>query len=42
MLADIIVFSADLFRIRPEQIARAKVVLTIFDGHVSFRSPELD
>ncbi len=37
MLADIIVFSQDLFRIPPAEIARTHVALTIQDGVVVYR-----
>lgn len=43
MLADIIVFSQDLFRIPASEIYRARVVLTILDGRMIYRSSmELD
>jgi predicted amidohydrolase YtcJ len=32
MLADVIVFSQDLFQIPPSDIFRARVVLTVIDG----------
>jgi predicted amidohydrolase YtcJ len=35
--ADIILFSQDLFRIKPEETARTRVALTVFDGRVIFR-----
>lgn len=36
MLADIVVLSADLFTIPPEQIDKVKVDLTIFDGRILY------
>jgi predicted amidohydrolase YtcJ len=36
MLADIVVFSQDLFKIDPMRIGETKVVLTIFDGKVVY------
>ena len=37
MLADVIVFSKDLFRIPPAEIATTHVSLTVHDGRVTFR-----
>jgi predicted amidohydrolase YtcJ len=37
MLADVIVFSKDLFKIPPSEIASAHISLTIHDGRVTFR-----
>lgn len=37
-MADIIVFSQDLFKIDPARIHETKVVLTIFDGKVIYRT----
>jgi len=39
-LADLVVFSQDLFRIPPLDIHRTRVVLTVFDGRVIYRDPE--
>ncbi|MBI1762261.1 MAG: amidohydrolase, partial [Acidobacteria bacterium] len=36
-LADLAVLSADIFRIDPVQIEKAKVVLTVFDGRVIYQ-----
>jgi hypothetical protein len=38
MLADVIVFSQDLFAIPPGKIHETKVVLTVFDGRVVHRA----
>jgi predicted amidohydrolase YtcJ len=35
-LADIAVLSDDIFKIKPEEIEKAKVVVTIFDGRVIY------
>jgi predicted amidohydrolase YtcJ len=35
-LADIAVLSDDIFKIKPEEIEKAKVVMTIFDGKVIY------
>jgi hypothetical protein len=40
MLADIIVFSQDLFKIDPLKIHETRVVLTVFDGKVIYRNQE--
>jgi predicted amidohydrolase YtcJ len=40
MLADIIVFSNDLFKIDPLKIHETRVVLTVFDGKVIYRNQE--
>jgi hypothetical protein len=37
MLADVIVFSEDLFRIEPIRIHETRVVMTVFDGRVIYR-----
>ncbi|MEK7832144.1 MAG: amidohydrolase family protein, partial [Acidobacteriota bacterium] len=37
-LADIIIFSQDLFKIEPMRIHETKVVLTVFDGKVIYRT----
>jgi predicted amidohydrolase YtcJ len=37
LLADVIVFSEDLFRIEPIRIHETRVVLTVFDGRVIYR-----
>jgi hypothetical protein len=39
-LADLVVFSQDLFRIPPLDIHKTRVVLTVFDGRVIYRDPE--
>ncbi len=36
MLADVIVFSRDLYRIPPTEIARTQINLTVADGKVVF------
>jgi len=41
MLADIIVFSQDLFKIDPQRIHETRVVLTVFNGKVIFRNSNL-
>ncbi|MCI0339341.1 MAG: amidohydrolase [Acidobacteria bacterium] len=38
MLADIIVFSQDLFKIDPMKICETRVVLTVFDGKVIYQN----
>lgn len=38
MLADIVVFSQDLFTINPMKTHETKVVMTIFDGQIIYRS----
>ncbi|MEO5889421.1 MAG: amidohydrolase [Ferruginibacter sp.] len=40
-LADIIVFSQDLFSIPPMDIAKTKVILTVFDGKIIYKDNEL-
>jgi predicted amidohydrolase YtcJ len=35
-LADLVVLSADIFKIDPVEIGKAKVVMTIFDGKVIY------
>ncbi len=40
MLADVIVFSQDLFSIDPMKIHQTRVVLTLFDGKVIYRDQE--
>jgi predicted amidohydrolase YtcJ len=40
-LADIAVLSDDIFRIKPEEIEKAKVVMTIFDGKVIYEKKKL-
>jgi predicted amidohydrolase YtcJ len=40
MLADIVVFSQDLFKIDPLKIHETRVVLTVFDGKVIYRNQE--
>ncbi|HET7291132.1 MAG TPA: amidohydrolase [Vicinamibacteria bacterium] len=37
--ADLVVLSEDLFRVRPEAILKAKVLLTVMDGRVVYRDP---
>jgi predicted amidohydrolase YtcJ len=37
--ADLIVIDRDLFKIRREEIHRAKVVLTLLDGKTVYRAP---
>jgi predicted amidohydrolase YtcJ len=37
MLADIVVFSQDLFKLAPLKIHETRVVLTVFDGKVVYR-----
>jgi predicted amidohydrolase YtcJ len=37
--ADLIVLDRNLFQIRPEEIARARVLLTLFQGRAVFRDP---
>jgi len=39
-LADIVVLSADILTIPPEQIAKTKVLLTVMGGKDTYRSPE--
>jgi predicted amidohydrolase YtcJ len=39
--ADLIVLSANLFALPPDQIATARVLLTLVEGHPVFRSPDL-
>ncbi|MBZ5603963.1 MAG: amidohydrolase [Acidobacteriia bacterium] len=41
MLADMIVFSADLLRIAPAQIPATRVLLTILDGRIVFRDKSI-
>ena len=36
-LADLVVLSADIFKIDPVEIEKAKVVMTIFDGKVIYQ-----
>lgn len=38
-LADLAVLSADIFKVDPVEIAKAKVVLTVFDGRVIYERP---
>ena len=40
-LADIIVFSQDLFTIPSMDIYKTKVVLTIFDGNIIYQDKDL-
>ena len=40
--ADLIVLSTNLFALPPDQIATARVLLTLVEGRPVFRSPELD
>ncbi len=40
MLADIVVFSQDLFKIDPLKIHETRVVLTVFDGKIVYRNQE--
>ncbi len=35
-LADLVLFSHDLFALKPEEITNAKAMLTIMDGRVVF------
>ena len=37
-MADIVVFSQDLFKVDPMRIYETKVVLTIFDGKIIYRT----
>jgi predicted amidohydrolase YtcJ len=39
-LADIVIIDSDIFTIKPEEIERAKVVLTILDGRVVYEREE--
>ena len=38
-LADIVMLSEDVFTIEPREIEKVKVVLTILDGRIVYRSP---
>ncbi len=38
-LADVVIFSRDIFKIDPKEIEKAKVVLTIMDGRVVYEAP---
>lgn len=40
-LADLVVIDRDLFRLRPEEIIQARVVLTMVDGWVVYSSPDI-
>ncbi len=40
-LADLVVIDRDLFRLRPEEIIQARVVLTMVDGRVVHSSPDI-
>jgi len=39
MLADMVIFSADIFRDPPRSLREAPVTVTIFDGKVVYRRP---
>jgi predicted amidohydrolase YtcJ len=39
--ADIVVLDRDLFDIPPEQISEARVVMTLLDGEVIYRNPDI-
>jgi predicted amidohydrolase YtcJ len=39
-MADLVVLSADILAIAPEQIATTKVLLTVMGGKDTYRSPE--
>ena len=39
-LADIAVLSDDIFKIKPEEIEKVKVVITIFDGKVIYEKKQ--
>jgi predicted amidohydrolase YtcJ len=38
-LADLVVLSADIFHIAPEEIEKARVAMTVFDGAVIYQDP---
>ena len=38
-LADLVVLSADIFNIAPEEIEKARVAMTVFDGAVIYQAP---
>jgi predicted amidohydrolase YtcJ len=38
-LADLVVLSADIFHIAPEQIEKVRVAMTVFDGTVIYQAP---
>lgn len=38
-LADLVVLSADIFHIAPEEIEKARVTMTVFDGAVIYQAP---
>ncbi len=40
MLADLVIFSADLFALPPDKLMDAEVTTTIFDGKVIYTRPE--
>ena len=40
MLADLVIFSADLFALPPDKFMDAEVTTTIFDGKVIYTRPE--
>ncbi|PYQ04280.1 MAG: amidohydrolase, partial [Acidobacteria bacterium] len=39
--ADLVVLSEDLFRLPPDAILKTRVLLTVMDGRVVHRAPEL-
>lgn len=41
MLADVIVYSADLFRVAPARIADSRVVMTLVDGRIVYRDKSI-
>lgn len=41
-LADLIILSQDLFKIKPDQISRTEVSLTMVGGKVVYQSPKWD
>jgi len=42
MLADVIVFSKDIFQIKASEIHQARVILTVVDGRIVYRDKEME